>query len=323
MKNFLKNIWQISQNALRRGMPRHLLLALAVGVPSAAQAADAVKTFPTPEAAVAALAEAAKNQDREAMRAIFGSASDDLVNPDRVQATNEFAFFSTSLDQHQRLIHESNVKCLVEVGTNGWLFPVPIVPLVGGWAFDTAAGKEEILNRRIGKNELATLKAIRVYVDAQREYASRDRDGDEVLEFAQKFTSSPGRKDGLYWAPDLDGEISPLGPLFAQAQGEGYWKRPAKPDASPEPFQGYFFKIITRQAKPAPGGAYNYVVNGNMISGFAAVAWPAEYGHSGIMTFIVNQQGRVYQKDLGPKTAKVAADMTAYAPDKTWRISKD
>ena len=150
----------------------------------------------------------------------------------------------------------------------------------------------------------------------------KDRDGDEVLEYAQKFSSTPGTKDGLYWPPDLDGEISPLGPLVAQAQEQGYGRKPGRRAPRPQPFHGYFFKILTRQGKSAPGGKYDYVINGNMIGGFALVAWPAEYGETGIMTFIVNQQGRVYQKDLGPKTAKVAAAMKAYDPDKTWTLSK-
>ena len=190
----------------------------------------------------------------------------------------------------------------------------------GQWFFDTEAGKDEILNRRIGGNELATLQVVRAYVEAQREYAAKDRDGREVLKFAQKIISSPGAKDGLYWPPELDGEISPLGPLAADAAAEGYGKTPGN---KRQPFHGYFFKILTRQGKHTPGGKYNYVINGNMIAGFALVAWPAEYGESGVMTFIVNQQGRVYQKDLGPQTAKTAEAMKAYDPDKTWAVSPD
>jgi len=155
-------------------------------------------------------------------------------------------------------------------------------------------------------------------MQAQREYASRDRDGDEVLEYAQKLVSSPGQTDGLYWRFDLNGEISPLGPLAAYAQGEGYSRKSA-----PSPFHGYFFKLLTRQGKHAPGGKYDYVINENMIGGFALVAWPAEYGESGVMTFIVNQQGKVFQKDLGPKTGTRAQDMKEYNPDKSWTLSVD
>lgn len=188
---------------------------------------------------------------------------------------------------------------------------------------DVEAGEDELLSRHIGRNELATLEVVGAYVDAQREYASRDRDGDEVLEYAQKFISSPGLKDGLYWRPDLDGEISPFGPLAAQAAALGYRGKVKKGETARQPFHGYLFKVLTRQAKSAPGGKYNYIINGNMIGGFALVAWPAKYDESGIMTFIINQQGRVYQKDLGEKTAKIAAAMKEYNPDKTWTISPD
>jgi hypothetical protein len=194
-----------------------------------------------------------------------------------------------------------------------------------GWHFDTEAGKDEIINRRIGRNELDALKSIRAYVDAQREYASKDRDGDEVLEYAQKFKSSPGKKDGLYWAADEEGEESPLGPLFTEGQAEGYFKATGKEEENtgPRPFHGYLFRILTGQGKNAPGGQYDYIINGNMIGGFGLVAWPADYGDSGIMTFIINQQGKVYQKDLGPDTDKVAREMKAYDPDSSWSLSKD
>jgi len=299
------------------------LLALALLLPLAASAADAAKTFATAEEAVAALATGVKAKDRDALRAIFGPAVEDIANPDRVQATNEFTAFAAALDEQHRLVHESDTKCVLEVGANSWPFPIPIVQRDGRWFFDTAAGEEEIANRRIGKNELEVLQVMRAYVNAQREYASRDRDNDGVLEYAQKLNSSPGQTDGLYWPPDLNGEISPLGPLVADAQSEGYFGKNTAADAGPQPFYGYFFKILKRQGKHAPGGAYNYVINGNMIGGFALVAWPAEYGQSGIMTFIVNQQGRVYQKDLGPATSRVARKMSAYDPDPSWRLSPD
>ena len=194
---------------------------------------------------------------------------------------------------------------------------------MGSGTFDTEAGKDELLSRRIGKNELSTLQSVRAYVEAQRDYASKDRDGDEVLEYAQKFRSTPGTKDGLYWPPDLDGEMSPLGPLVAEAQDQGYLTKAKEESAAPEPFHGYFFKILTRQGKHAPGGKYDYVINGNMIGGFALVAWPAEYGESGVMTFIVNQQGKVYQRDLGTNTAKIVKKLSAYDPDKDWQVSPD
>jgi hypothetical protein len=246
-----------------------------------------------------------------------------MENPDQIQATNECLAFAAALDQSSHLTRESDTKMVLEVGTNSWPFPIPLVKQAGRWHFDTSAGQDELLNRRIGKNELATLQVMRAYVDAQREYASRDRDGDDVLEYAQRLASTPGTKDGLYWPPDLDGEISPLGPFVAHAQAQGYFGDTPIDKHSPQPFDGYLFQILTRQGKHAPGGKYDYVINGNMIGGFALVAWPADYGHSGIMTFIVNQQGRVYQKDLGPKTAKIAKKMTEYDPDDSWRVSSD
>jgi hypothetical protein len=300
-----------------------LVLALVLGLPVATSAADTGETFATPEEAVSALVTATTAQSGEALRAIFGPAAAELANPDRVQATNEFNAFNTALNATNRLVHESETKCVLELGTNSWPFPVPIVKKDGRWFFDTEAGKEEIFLRRVGKNELNTLEVMRSYVDAQREYASRDRNGDEVLEYAQRLASTPGAKDGLFWPPDLDGEISPLGPMVAQAQGEGYRMGGKTQDSTREPFHGYFFKILTRQGKHAPGGKYNYIINGHMIGGFALVAWPAEYGESGIMTFIVNQQGRVYQKDLGPKTGKLAAEMKDYNPDASWSRSTD
>ena len=300
-----------------------LLLALALNLPIAASAADTGQTFATPEAAVSALVLATGVQDGNALRTVLGPAVADLHNPDRVQATNELNAFTTALNATNRLVHESDTKCVLEVGTNSWPFPVPIVKQEGRWFFDAEAGKEEILRRRIGKNELATLQVMRSYVGAQREYASRDRDWDQVLEYAQRLASTPGAKDGLFWPPDLDGEISPLGPLVAQAQGEGYRMGGKVQGSTQEPFHGYFYKILTCQGKQAPGGKYNYVINGHMLGGFALVAWPAECGESGIMTFIVNQQGRVYQRDLGVKTGKLAAAMKAYDPDTNWSHSTD
>ncbi len=316
LMNFLK---QFSTSILRR----NVAWALALSAASTASAADIGKTFATPEAAVAALVAAASAKDTNAFRVLFGPAGEEIENPDRVQAANELSAFNAAVNQHQRLVHESEAKCVLEIGDNSWPFPVPIVKRNGLWFFDTEAGKDEIFNRHIGKNELATLQSVRAYVEAQREYASKDRDGDEVLEYAQKFGSAVGKKDGLYWPSDLDGEISPLGPLVAQAQDQGYSRKPREEDAAPQPFHGYFLKILTRQAKSAPGGKYDYLINGNMIGGFALVAWPVEYGETGIMTFIVNQQGRVYQKSLGPETTKIAKSMKEYNPDNTWAISRE
>jgi hypothetical protein len=304
------------------GVTRNLSLALAISATIAANAADIGKTFATPEEAVAALAAAASARDTNAMRVIFGPAATDLLNVDRVQATNDFDEFTAAFHQAKAIARETDSKCVLEIGPDSWPFPVPIVKKDGLWYFDTEAGKAEVLNRRIGKNELSALQAVRAYVEAQRDYASKDRDGDEVLEYAQKFRSEEGKKDGLYWSPELDGEISPLGPLAAEAQDQGYGWKSRKEGATPEPFHGYFFKILTRQGKSAPGGKYDYIINGNMIAGFALVAWPADYRVSGVMTFVISHQGKLFQKDLGPDTAKLAKAMTEYNPDKTWTVVK-
>jgi hypothetical protein len=261
--------------------------------------------------------------DTNALRTLFGPGVADLQNPDRVQATNDLKAFSAALAATNHLVKVSDNKMILEIGNDSYPFAVPLLKTDGGWHFDTDAGKDELLSRRIGKNELATLRILRAYVDAQREYASIDRDGDQVLEYAQQLQSSPGKHDGLYWPPDFDGDESPFGPLVALAQGKGYNLQSREEDEQPAPLQGYYFKILTRQGKYAPGGKYNYIINGNMIGGFAMVAWPAEYGDSGIVTFIVNQQGIVYQKDLGPRTANAAKKMTEYDPDPSWKASRD
>jgi hypothetical protein len=322
MNTFSQRLCRVSSGCLQSVLVSALLCTLDVSL-SLSRAADATKSFASPQEAVASLSAAAKAQDQQALRAMFGPAVQDIENPDRVQATNEFFAFSAALDQGTHLAQESTNKWVLEIGTNSWPFPIPIVELDGRWLFDTAAGSEELLNRRIGRNELAVLEVMRAYVNAQREYASRDHDGDEVLEYAQRLASSPGTKDGLYWPPDLDGEISPLGPFVAHAQASGYFGDTPIDKFSPQPFHGYLFKILTRQGRHVPGGKYDYIINGNMIGGFALVAWPAEYGESGIMTFLVNQQGRVYQKDLGPSTAKIASKLDTYDPDKSWQVSTD
>jgi len=300
-----------------------LIVVLAIRMANAAGAANSAKVFTTPDEAVTALRNAVTAFDTNALRTIFGPAVEDLENADRVQATNDLNTFAAALVATNRLDKVSDRKMILEVGNDLYPFPVPLVRKDGGWYFDTEEGKDEILTRRIGKNELATLRILRAYVDAQRDYASVDRDGDQVLEYAQKLMSSPGKQDGLYWPPEFDGDRSPLGPLIAYAQGKGYSLPSGEADAEPAPLQGYYYKILTRQGKHAPGGKYNYIINGNMIAGFAMIAWPAEYGESGIMSFIVNQQGRVYQKDLGPNTGKIAQKITEYDPDPTWKESPD
>jgi hypothetical protein len=305
-----------------------LLAALTLASPSASRAGAAGNTgrkFATPEEAVAALRLATGAADTNALRDILGPAAEDLENPDRIQATNELRSFNAALTETNHLVRVSDTRLVLELGDDLWPFPVPLVKKEGGWLFDTDAGKDELLTRRIGKNELGTLEVMRAYVDAQREYSSSDHNGDEVLEYAQRLVSSPGKQDGLYWPPAFEGDESPLGPLVAYAQASEGYKPEMREEAEAErgPYHGYYFKILLRQGKHTPGGKYKYVTNGHMIGGFALIAWPAEYGASGVMTFIVNQQGRVYQKDLGPETSKQASRMKVYDPDSSWTLSPD
>jgi hypothetical protein len=281
------------------------------------------KTFPAAADAVKALGQAVNTTNRAALRELFGDASDALSNPDPVQGEREWTDFSAAFNATNYLSAESDSRLVLEVGHDAWPLPIPLVKTSSGWRFDAAAGLEEILNRRIGRNELEVLRVMRAYVEAQREYATRDRDDDDVLEYAQHMASTPGLTDGLYWPPQLNGEISPLGPFVAEAQAEGYTGKLASNPPGPRPFHGYLFKMLTRQGKNAPGGKYDYVINGNMIGGFALVAWPVEYGESGVMTFIVNQRGRVYQKDLGPDTGKITKKIDAYDPGAGWQASGD
>ena len=279
--------------------------------------------FTSPEDAAQALAQAARNKDRDALRRVLGPASDELQTTDKIQGDQQLTTFAEAFDFNHKFVQQPGNQVRLEVGTNNWPLPIPIVLDNGRYYFDTEAGKEEIINRRVGRNEISTLKTMRAYSEAQREYASRDRDGDGVLEYAQKVLSTPGQKDGLYWSPQLDGELSPIGPLVAEAQGEGYAQIGNKQPSGPRPFHGYYYKILTRQGKNAPGGKYDYVINRNMIGGFAMVAWPADYGDSGVMSFIINQQGVVYQKDLGASTDAIARKMDTYDPDPSWKQSPD
>ena len=281
------------------------------------------QTFSSPEDAVNALAVAVAGGDTNALAAIFGPGSKDIRSSDPVEGQREMAAFSAALNTSNHLDYVEDDRCILEVGADQWAFPIPLVRTNDTWYFDTQAGKDEILNRRIGYNELQTLQALRTAVEAQREYASEDHNGDGVLEFAEKFISSPGKKDGLYWSPDIDGEISPLGPAVADAQNQGYLKKIGTGTGEPAPFHGYYFKILTRQGKHAPIGAYNYIINDHLIGGFAFVAWPSQYGESGVMTFIVNQDGKVYQKDLGPDTESIVKKMKAYDPGPGWALSSD
>jgi hypothetical protein len=279
------------------------------------------QVFATPEEAVKALQEATQSEDHTALRTIFGPDVEDILSGDKVQEASELATFTKAIASECNLSKEGDDKVILNVGGENWPFPIPLVKKDGQWQFDVAAGKDEILNRRIGRDELNTIDVMQHYVDAQRDYASVDRDGNGVLKYAQKIISSAGKQDGLYWEASDEAGQSPFGPMIAKATTEGYSAK--KKTEEPQPYQGYYYKVLKAQGAAAAGGKYNYVINGNMIAGFALVAWPSIYGQSGIMTFIVNQQGKVYQKNCGPETAKVAAGMSEYNPDKSWKLVGD
>jgi len=279
--------------------------------------------FSSPQAAVDALKAAVEARDTNTLHVIFGPAGHSLVSVDVIEATEEREVFMHRVKEKVNLVAESDSKEVMQLGADGWPFPIPLVKQGGQWFFDSEAGREEILNRRIGANELGAIQVCRAYVQAQREYASVDRAGDGVLEYARHLRSTPGTHDGLYWSTRTGDELSPLGPLVAQARVEGYRQKTKILTDEQSPYHGYYFKILTRQGKHASAGKCNYVINGHMIAGFALVAWPAEWGNTGVMTLIVNQQGKVYQKNLGPKTASIAQAMTNYDPDKTWTLVKE
>jgi Protein of unknown function (DUF2950) len=295
-----------------------LSLALFLTLLSGRLQASPGQTFGSPDDAVKALVAASASPDTTALRAIFGPEGHDLVSPDAVQATAEFKIFVQRLSEKVRLISGSDSKVTLELGADAWPFPIPLVKQDGRWFFDTAAGRAEILNRRVGMNELGAIDVCRAYVEAQRDYASQDRLGDGVLAYAQLLHSTAGQHDGLFWPAEPGEGLSPLGPLVAAARGEGY-ERPAKMlNDEQAPYHGYYFKILTRQGEHATGGRHDYLINGRMIAGFALVAWPAAWGNTGVMTFIVNQQGKVYQCNLGSETAKLAAAMNEFDPDVQW-----
>ena len=293
-----------------------VIASLSTGwMPPAAYGASVQRRFESDEEAAQALVDALKSGDQKAMLAVLGDEGKSVISSgDAVGDRSARERFVAAYDEKHRL-DAGGGKVILVVGSDDFPFPIPIVPDGPSWRFDTAAGKEEILNRRIGRNELNTIQVCLAYVDAQREYYARDPDGDALLQYAQTFASSPGKRDGLYWPTNPGEPPSPLGPLVARARGEGYSKR------SPDPvtYWGYYYRILTAQGKDAPGGAYDYLAHGHLMGGFALVAYPARYGMSGVMTFIVNQDGVVYQKDLGQKSAAIARAMKQFNPDSTWK----
>jgi hypothetical protein len=293
-------------------------IALICALSISSEEALAQKTFSSAEEAVKAAVAAAKSNNQKELLAIFGARAKELLfSGDSVADEQRREEFLAAYDEKNRLATEDENTILI-VGKQDWPFPIPIVKKGQSWMFDADKGKEEILNRRIGENELSTIQSLLAIVDAEREYAIKDRDQNALLEYAQKFVSDPGKKNGLYWEAKRGEPQSPLGPIMAQVRSEGY-----QVSATPVPYHGYYYRILTAQGKDAPGGAYSYLVNGRMIGGFAVVAYPAEYGNSGVMTFIVNHDGKVFEKNLGPNTASISKGMKEYNPDKSWAEVKD
>lgn len=293
-----------------------IIIVIAFGLPAFAQDREQ-KKFKSPEDAFRALIEAARNNDTAELLAIFGPEGKDIISSgDAIADRRARERFVKRAADGVKFSKLDDKTMLPVMGKDDCSFPIPIVRSGQGWVFSAEEGRQEVINRRIGRNELNTIQVALAYVDAQRQYASKSRDGDGVLQYAQHFMSRKGRKDGLYWEAAPGEEMSPLGPLFARATEEGYaFEKKEKPS----PYYGYYFRILKGQGSNAPGGEREYLTNSKMTSGFGLVAYPAQYGVSGIMTFIVNQLGTVYQKDLGPKTEDLARSMTKYDPDKTWK----
>jgi len=274
----------------------------------------AQETFTTPGAAVDALVGAAKSGDKKTILAVLGPDGQAIVSSgDPVADTNTREKFVQAYDTKHAIEPQGDGTQILIIGDDDWPFPIPLVNKAGEWQFDTGAGLDEILRRRVGRNELSAIQVANAYVQAQNEYAELDPAGLGRGVYAQRIQSHKGMKDGLYW-PTAEGQpASPLGELAAQASAEGY-----KTGKGPIPYHGYYYRVLTRQGAGAPGGAYDYLVKGKMRGGFALLAFPAEYGNAGIMTFMVSHDGTVFQKDLGPKTAKLARKIESFAPDQTW-----
>jgi Protein of unknown function (DUF2950) len=278
-----------------------------------ASAASAQQTYKSPQDAADALVASAKSGDQKAALVVLGRDGEDIISSgDKVSDDAARQRFVTSYDAKHQVTMDGDSKAILVIGDNDYPFPIPLVRKAGLWSFDTEAGRREILYRRIGHNELDAIQVCLAYVDAQNEYADKDR-GAGAGVYAQRFISTAGKKDGLYWPTTAGEEESPLGELAAAASRQGY-----RTGEGRSPYHGYYYKILTRQGLAAVGGAVDYMVHGKMIGGFALVAYPAEYRNSGVMTFLVNHDGTVFQKDLGPNTAEIAEAISAFNPDKAW-----
>ena len=294
-------------NLLKRPLAA-LLFAGALAIPATAVQA-AMQAFKTPEAAMEAFGAAVLENDEAAKQAILGKNYQAVIPP--VGADVRYRFLEYWAQSH-KVEMDGEARARIAVGDSGWTLPIPLVKTKAGWLFDLKAGKEEMTVREIGRNELAAIKVASAFVDAQREYVARDWNGDGVREYARKIISSAGHKDGLYWPDEAGQEVSPLGPLLARAAAEGRIKQPGS-------YHGYRYRILTAQGPQAAGGARDYIIDGRMTGGFGLIMWPAQFGQTGVMTFIVNQEGQVFEKNLGPDTAKKVARLHSFDPDASWR----
>lgn len=320
MATFLRCISERLNGSLRRHFPiAFVALALAAMTLGSAALAKDPAVYDTAEAAAQAILDALAKEDRDAILAVLGDKfADELFTDEESRERATYRRVSAAAKEAMQLRADDDNTRVMIIGKDAWPMPIPIVKGVAGWSFDTAAGVDEIVARKIGENELATIATLRAFVDAQAQYASEDRDGDEVLEYAQKMISGEGKKDGLYWqVASADDGVSPFGPFIAELPAY------VQERTAGEPYMGYYYRTLTRQGENVPGGRYDYIINGNMIAGFAAVAIPAEYTETGVMTFIVSHQGKLYEKDLGEDTALIAAAIQDYNPDESWTVVKE
>ncbi len=280
----------------------------------------AQKLFATPDDAIKALQAATAAKDKTALHEIFGSQVDELMTGDAVQDANNAQHFATAMAASCNPVKNDSGNITLEVGTNNWPMPIPLVQTNSQWYFDTAAGKDEIIARHVGKDELNAIGVCRAYVTAQTEYARLNPEGNQGTTYALHFKSTEGNKNGLYWPTADNEQMSPFGPLVAEAAAEGFGHSEG---SGHKPFHGYYFRILTRQGDAAPGGKMNYLSHGKLTGGFALVAYPEHWDQSGIMTFIVGQDGKVYQNNLGEKTAHIAGHMKEYNPDSDWTLVAD
>jgi hypothetical protein len=300
-----------------------LLTVLLLGLPSMLNAQQRQRVFNSPGEAANALFAAVKADDTAALSSILGPNSQELISSgDPVADKNALAEFSNEWDQMHRLAYDDQGRVIIYLGSDNWPAPIPIVKKGSGWVFDAAAGKDELIYRRIGRNELYTIAILENLSGAQQDYASHPHDG--VQQYARYIMSDPGKQNGLYWETSQGQPPSPIGPLIADATTQGYKVQKREEPRTAAPFHGYFYRVLTRQGKNAPGGAKNYIVNGKMTDGFAFLAWPAEYRSSGVMTFMINQDSVLVQKDLGPDTAKIVEEISSFNPDSMWeQVERD